>query len=42
MSEIIKVLFSKDASASDKAAAFADLLNKLFAYVLTYLEVEAE
>lgn len=42
MSDIISTLFSTEASANEKVAAFADLLQKLLDYVLGKLSDDAE
>ena len=39
MSEAIKVLFSAEKSANDRAAAFAEILEALVKYLLEFLEI---
>lgn len=43
MGDALKVLFSAEKSANDRAAAFAEILNALLAYLLEFLGIpEAE
>lgn len=43
MKEALKVFFSAEESANDRAAAFAEILNALLTYLLEFLGIpEAE
>lgn len=42
MKEALKVLFSADESATNRAAAFAEILDILLTYVLGLMGIEAE
>ena len=42
MKEALEILLSAEESANNRAAAFAEILNILFAYLLDFLGVETE